>query len=73
NSSRVRNAFRGSKRVWCKQVGHHNGWWEVGTTINLRARWRLLRFALKLDEAGNMFVSVYGTVRRLEGARHRNA
>ncbi|MCI44641.1 hypothetical protein A2U01_0065880, partial [Trifolium medium] len=21
---------------WCKQVEQHGGWWEVGTTINLK-------------------------------------
>jgi hypothetical protein len=26
------------------------GWWEVGITINLKARWSLLYYALKLME-----------------------
>ncbi|MCI48353.1 hypothetical protein A2U01_0069596, partial [Trifolium medium] len=38
-------AFRGLKRVWCK----HGGWWEVGTIINLKAMWRLLRISFELD------------------------
>ncbi|MCI42851.1 hypothetical protein A2U01_0064088, partial [Trifolium medium] len=37
------------KRVWCKQVEQHGGWWEVGIIINLKARWRLLRIAFELD------------------------
>ncbi|MCI79601.1 hypothetical protein A2U01_0100872, partial [Trifolium medium] len=29
----------------------HGGWWEVGTTINLKTRWRLLEIALQIVEA----------------------
>jgi hypothetical protein len=29
-------------------VKQHGGWWEVGTTINSKARWRLLEIALEL-------------------------
>ncbi|MCI41734.1 hypothetical protein A2U01_0062968 [Trifolium medium] len=25
----------------------HGGWWEVGITINLKARWRIVEHALK--------------------------
>ncbi|MCI60941.1 hypothetical protein A2U01_0082197, partial [Trifolium medium] len=33
------------------RVEQHGSWWKVGTIINLKTRWRLLRFAFKLDEA----------------------
>ncbi|MCI13176.1 hypothetical protein A2U01_0034292, partial [Trifolium medium] len=33
-----RDRIRGSKRVCCKLVQQHGGWWEVGTIINLKAR-----------------------------------
>ncbi|MCI43815.1 hypothetical protein A2U01_0065053, partial [Trifolium medium] len=34
-------------------VVQHGGWWEVDTTINLKAGWRLLKIAFELDEAEN--------------------